>query len=79
MKKKIALLVMIIAGLQFMPIHGYAAEQSIPAEAAVSSGIEVLSQDVIETKFRIYNGKRQYRRWNVTKGCWVDPAWITLG
>ncbi len=78
MKKKIALLVMIIAGLQFMPIHGYAAEQSISAEAAVSSGIEVLSQDIIVRKYRIYNGTRQYRRWNVTKGCWVDPAWITM-
>ena len=34
--------------------------------------------DVIETYYRLYNGKVQYRRWNVTKGEWVDPYWITL-
>lgn len=32
--------------------------------------------DKIVKKYRIYNGKRQYRRWNETKGCWVDNAWI---
>lgn len=32
--------------------------------------------DVIVIKSRIYNGKQQYRRWNQTKGCWVDPYWI---
>lgn len=33
---------------------------------------------VIVYKFRSYNGRPQYRRWNETKGCWVDPAWIYL-
>ena len=34
--------------------------------------------EVIETKFRTYNGKLQYRRWNATYGYWVDPDWIDL-
>ncbi len=32
--------------------------------------------DVIVTKFRYYEGKYQYRRWNQTRGYWVDPEWI---
>ena len=32
--------------------------------------------DVIEVKFRFYNGVLQYRRWNATQGYWVDPYWI---
>lgn len=34
--------------------------------------------DKIVTKYRVYNGVRQYRRWNETKGCWVDPNWINF-
>lgn len=32
--------------------------------------------DIIEYKYRIENGKHQYRRWNRTRGYWVDPDWI---
>lgn len=34
--------------------------------------------DVIVYKYRIYNGVHQYRRWNETRGYWVDPYWINL-
>lgn len=34
--------------------------------------------DVIETKFRLNNGVRQYRRWNATRLYWVDPFWINV-
>ena len=34
--------------------------------------------DVIVDKFRLYNGKQQYRRWNETRGYWVDPYWIDM-
>ena len=34
--------------------------------------------DVIVTKFRSHNGVPQYRRWNETHSCWVDPDWIDL-
>lgn len=34
--------------------------------------------EVIEIKYRIYNGVPQYRRWNATYGYWVDPEWIDM-
>ncbi len=34
--------------------------------------------DVIVTKYRLYYGVVQYRRWNETWGYWVDPDWIDL-
>jgi len=34
--------------------------------------------DVIVKKYRVYNGKRQYRRWNETRGKWVDSEWIDI-
>ncbi len=34
--------------------------------------------DVIETKYRLYKNKAQYRRWNATRGYWVDKDWIDL-
>ena len=35
-------------------------------------------KDVIVTKYRLYNGKLQYRRWNETWGYWVDPYWMDV-
>ncbi len=35
--------------------------------------------DVIETKYRTtVDHHIQYRRWNATRGYWVDPHWIDL-
>ena len=34
--------------------------------------------DVIVYKYRLLNGKQQYRRWNETRGYWIDPYWIDL-
>ena len=34
--------------------------------------------DEIVMKFRVDNNKVQYRRWNQTRGYWVDKDWITL-
>lgn len=46
--------------------------------ATTGEGANILATDTIVYKFRIYNGKQQYRRWNATKGVWVDPHWITI-
>lgn len=37
-----------------------------------------LSQDIIIKKYRVYNGRIQYRRWNDTKKIWYDPFWIDV-
>ena len=33
--------------------------------------------DIIETKYRLTpDGRLQYRRWNSTRGYWVDDKWL---
>lgn len=34
------------------------------------------SSDTIEYVYRVYEGKLQYRRWNATKGYWIDATWL---
>lgn len=52
-------------------------DNDINTEYAADSGISPHADEII-TKFRLYNNVLQYRRWNATKGFWVDPAWIDL-
>lgn len=56
-----------------------------PPVSAMSDSISTYSistysadEDVIVYKFRTYNGRTQYRRWNETKQKWVDPYWINF-
>ena len=48
------------------------------SEISTSTFTYSVDKDVIIYKFRTYNGKAQYRRWNETKQKWVDPYWIDL-
>ena len=41
-------------------------------------GAAAIMADVIVYKYRVNNGKYQYRRWNETRGYWVDPYWIDV-
>lgn len=78
----------ILLALSAMMLTGAAAVQAaeIPEQTTVPAG-EIVSTsdtaiepraDVIVVKYRIEvaTGRLQYRRWNETKGCWVDPEWI---
>ncbi len=47
------------------------------SESATDNEISPYAEQII-TKFRRYNGMLQYRRWNATKGYWVDPDWIDV-
>ena len=38
----------------------------------------MLFADEIVLKTRVFYGRLQYRHWNVTKNCWVEPNWIDL-
>ena len=49
---------------------------TMEADTDSSSGGTVLRKDNIITKYRLHNGRLQYRRWNTTYGVWVDPYWI---
>lgn len=53
-------------------------EETIAVEqTGDNSGAIVPMADQIIVKFRIYQGKKQYRHWNQTRNCWVEPDWIT--
>ena len=55
-------------------------EETIAVEhTGDNSGTIVPMADQIVVKFRIYQGKKQYRHWNQTRGYWVEPDWITYG
>lgn len=73
----VLLSVMVIWSGLYAPITVEASESSFNLNQSTNDKI-VLRADVIETIFRVHHGKRQYRRWNKTRGKWVDPAWIDL-
>ena len=56
---------------------------TVPQNTSISdSCYSVISPyaDIIEYKYRINmkTKKQQYRRWNRTRGYWVDPDWIDI-
>ncbi|MCI1653922.1 MAG: hypothetical protein LKI32_01235 [Lachnospiraceae bacterium] len=78
MKKNIIKTILIIATCltgMISPVYMMSAyaEESMPAE---EYNIDYYTHDVIVKKYRMHNGKLQYRRWNETKSKWVDPKWI---
>lgn len=52
-----------------------AAEVSSVPEVATEDSTIMPTADVIEVKYRIKDGKLQYRRWNATREYWVDSTW----
>lgn len=38
----------------------------------------VIMSDRIELRYRVNNGVLQYRRFNASRNCWVDPYWINV-
>ena len=52
--------------------------EPVIVEAASDGSISTYA-DEITIYYRIHNGRRQKRRWNLTQGEWVDKKWIDLG
>lgn len=53
--------------------------QEISVAAISPSDAASPRSDVIEVKLRATDdGRIQYRRWNATRGYWMDPCWIDL-
>lgn len=58
--------------------------QAMPAFASnAKNNTTVISKPMlraaqIEEKYKMANGKKYKRRWNATKGKWVDPYWIPV-
>lgn len=73
MKKRIKLLTIVMCSIVLASTHG------ITTYACVPNGIEDNNRAThIVTKYRVYKGRHQYRRWNETLNKWVDDHWIDL-
>ena len=75
MKKTKILFLMILLSLQMVFISGLIKPETVFAQTQEN---QKCVSDKIEVKVRYYNGRYQYRRWNATKQCWVDPNWIDM-
>ncbi len=59
-------------------LPAYAADSAPASSNASQTQAGTARIDVIVTIYRLNNGVVQYRRWNETRDCWVDPDWIDL-
>ena len=44
---------------------------------SINKSVEPRADEIVR-KYRTIYGVLQYRRWNETKGVWVDADWITI-
>lgn len=75
--RKLFILLFIILTLCSVCLPAYAAVPAASPETVAEENIEPRA-DVIVIKYRVVNGAYQYRRWNETRGYWVDPYWIDV-
>lgn len=75
MKKKLfAIIFTAILAVSAAPC-ALAAEADAPATESKPLGIEARA-DIIQYRYRVTpDGRLQVRRWNSTRGYWVDPYW----
>ena len=77
MKRKVSVVLMVLS-LGIMGATATASDIAIAEENGVISEETSRVSDLIEMKYRYHNGHLQCRRWNSTKGYWVDADWIDL-
>lgn len=83
MKKKLLIVAAICASLFVVAPAVSVSAAEVESEVQVQSeqsdiGIAPCADELV-TKFRLIDGKKlQYRRWNQTRGYWVDKKWIDL-
>lgn len=66
--------IMFFIPTDYMP--SYAADNAI--NNCYDAEKEETRADSIITYYKVIYGNTYYRRWNETKGYWVDPDWIPL-
>lgn len=67
LRKICAMLTLVLSLATVFPVYG-----------ASDPAIETRSTDCIEYYYRFYNGVLQFRRWNATKGYWIDATWLNV-
>lgn len=75
-KKRKILTIVLVAILTLSSNSVLAKAMYVSSAIAANSSVSSTRADVIVYKWREYYGKIQYRRWNETRGYWVDPYWI---
>lgn len=74
LKRTIFGLAVLFTALSAMPACPTMTQVPVEVEAAVEP-----RADVIYWRFRtLEDGTIQKRRWNETRGCWMDPYWINV-
>ncbi|PWJ49768.1 hypothetical protein [Faecalicatena contorta] len=70
---------LLVMGLSFLtPIVDVdAAAVTITKTINEGAGIVPYADSIVK-KYRVHNGQLQYRRWNETRGYWVDSEWINV-
>ena len=83
MKKKLLIVATVCASLFVVAPAVSVSAAEVESESQVQTiqnddiGITPCADEIV-TKFRMLNGHLQYRRWNQTRGYWVDKKWIDL-
>lgn len=80
MKRKIVSCIIYVLLMNTICLLPVSAFEKVPEQVNINVIGESITTfaDVIEIRYRTYNGVRQYRRWNRTKNRWVDPYWINI-
>lgn len=79
MKKIVSFLFATVLTFALFSTTAFAANEAPPTLSKDTSEIVITPYaDVIVKYYRLYYGEPQYRRWNETRGYWVDPYWIYL-
>lgn len=78
MKRKQKILAILLVTLTFFSAGMPTLAAEAPQSKSIASSEEITPRaDVIEWKYRQYNGQIQARQWNATRNCWIGE-WITI-
>ena len=77
MKKKLVIIALALGLVTLAPSVSEVKAAEVPSVPTITTENSAImpQADVIEVKYRVNNGKLQYRRWNATRGYWVDSTW----
>lgn len=78
LKKGLAVGGILLAALAVNPLSTVPGAQAPATVCAAQAEEAAPYADVVYYVYRTWNGWMQKRRWNETRGYWVDPYWINV-
>ncbi|MCI5943100.1 MAG: hypothetical protein MRZ41_00175 [Eubacterium sp.] len=78
LKKGLVASGILLAALAVNPLSAVPDAQAPATVCAAQAEEAAPYADVIYFVYRTYNGWVQRRRWNETRGYWVDPYWMNV-